>query len=1426
MKSRFTHRGLPCRTGFVSTFLLLFVILSLSTGSVLWAEVGFNQISIARGLPSSTVFAIHQDRFGFMWFGTREGLVRFDGYQVKQPWITDGSAPAILNRMITGIAEDDDGNLYVSVWGYGVYFYNQHLGKVSLLCESKGQAGGWCGRVWTIRLLLDGSLLAGTLGDGLMIYDLSKGSWTKAETIWPILSKARNIRFVDSDSLGNIWLASDELKICSLPKSGEKASLYDFEDRAAGTGRLIVHSMLISGSRLMAATSGGLYACQFPQERWLKKIETIGFDMPDIRSLVCNDGKLWLGTDGKGLIVLDTKTGRSRQYTASGGEGDLSSAVIFKIYQSRDGHIWLGTNKGGVNYVLDAEPRLHLLPSLFPQILRDKMVMALHHDRKGNLWVGTDGAGLYRVGGGKQDEVVRLLTFGKVIKAIFEDSRGNMYLGTYGDGMTVITTDGRWLRFKEKSRSLPARFNEVWAFAEDRDGLIWVGTLNGGIRLFDNRTMQFVGPEFSDQNDPTRNILVLTFHPQRNTILAGTLSGLYELSLSDGKVNQTLLALSNKDIARDVEVKSLFIDERGSVWAGTRSQGLFVLNEKLQPAVHLTKDNGLSSNTVASVRSDARGFIWVSGSSGLNRIDPSDMSVISYGGLDGLKVQEYLSESAELLHGGDLIFGGVYGADRIDPSKVKSKTFDAAVYFTGLFVMNEEVRPSDQEGALLMADIAFQPSIKLRHHQNTVTLEFIALNYAQPGRGNYAYLLEGFDKDWNIIGNQHRITFTNLDPGNYILKVKASNSDGVWSPNEASLKIVVIPPWWQMLFARLGFAALMIGFVAFMFYRRLLLEARRRQELEWLVKLRTQQLEQEKSNIENQNIVLKSTQEELLKRNAEITAQKEEIENIGRQLHEAVQLKLNFFTTISHEIRTPLTLMMSPLHEIMRRGGSMDRWLQSQLQTLHRNLLHLLDLVDQLLDFQRLERHEQKLQAFPQNVGQVLTQIWSDMLPRAEAAGLRLEISIDEGLPDVWIDVPKFTKIIYNLLSNAFKFTPTGGVVTIEAQMSEGTSELQLKQITNTLIVRISDTGIGFPPEDAERIFESFFQSSHSRFKGYGGTGLGLSIARSMARLHHATLTARAVPTGGAVFELILPLGERHLDQEEKLIYFNRDPRQDHAEQCEIPRERAGGKPRPGRMGRDQTILLVEDNPELRNYVSHYLSDYYNVYTASDGEQGWQLVQSLMPDMIISDIIMPILDGIELLKRIKGHAKYAHIPVILLTAKTHIDDKLQGLGFGATDYIGKPFLLEEIHLKVENLFKSTETLRKRYLVGSATTGSLSDFSQSEVAFFEKMNSILEEWFAEKNFGVNELVKAMNMSRSAFHIRLKRLAGLTASEWIKNFRLRKAAEMLQQGDVPVSEVGWRSGFSDSSYFIRQFRQHYGLTPGNYRKKAQEASKNKQ
>lgn len=1397
--------------------VMLFSCICIGISAQPKEQFRFRNIGLNQGLPGSSVFAIHQDNYGFMWFGTREGLVRYDGRDIKSLNYLSDESINLNGKMITSIYEDGEGNLYMGVWEHGLYYYNRPQGRLSKLAI-KSAAGVIASpfNVWTIVGDSLDNLYVGTLGQGLFMLSNDKSALIPYGIAGLTVPTGQSIHALLVTEDRYIWLASSDEGLQRIDLlDGTVITIYP-DDPIKNT--LQVRTLYADNQdNIWVGTHGeGLYHIQQKGNLRLKKYASInsGLATARIRAIQTDEmGRLWIGTDGDGVFVLEPLSGihhHIKFYNEE--EGSLSSNVIFAILRGNDNKMWLGTNKAGVDVWYPETRRIakRIDWEGYP-LMRQNMVMSVLEDKSFNIWMGTDGNGLYRLSPDGQKITVEKRLDGLAIKAIYEHSDGSLFFGTYGNGMWMRSKDGtNWTNFRHQLDNAASLCqDDVWDFAPEVNGRIWVATLNGGLCLFDPVTKSFerIAVQVSGQQLLPENILALACDYQ-GVLWIGTSRGLFTLQQFEGKYNLQKLSSEKYPSLLETEVKSIMIDKGNIVWVGTRGNGLYCVDLQGNIIRQFSVSDGLAANTIASVIEDANHAIWIATAGRLSRLTDGQNQLLHFDKDDGLSVVEYLSESAVLLKSGELIFGGVYGIDWVDPASVRLNQQVPSVFFTKLLVMNEEVVPSVKDG-LLQSDIGFQTTIRLLHNENTFSLEFTALNYDFPDRSSFAYKLEGFDLQWNYIGNQRRVTFTNLDPGNYVLRVIASNADGVWNEEGASLEIVIVPPWWKTGLAKFGFSVLLLSALVFFLLRRANQDRKRRQELERLVASRTHDLEEEKKRVEGRNTDLLNAREELIQQNREILKQQHEIKAISEKLHEADKRKIDFFTGISHEIRTPLTLILSPVNQLIKEYSKKDEGLVKQLKTIQRNQHNLLGLVNQLLDFQKIDNNQMKLQAFPLPISDVIYEVLADFEDKIQTMQLHVEITGTTTSSEVWIDPLQFKKVLNNLISNAVKFTPEGGSISII--LSE-----KFHQEASFLQLEVSDTGLGIDATDLESVFESFFQTKASKRSGNTGTGIGLSIARSIVEMHKGRIFAKKNPEKGVTFVIQLPLGKDHLKPDEMMIQVLVHAQSfiPSAEIIEPEELQQGTRKQASRQRKLPRILVVEDNRDLQLFLQSSFSVEYQVFIASDGLQGLHAALQYQPDLIVSDVIMPEMDGIDMLRQLKADTRTNHIPVILLTAKTLHQQRLEGLMAGADEYLSKPFTFEELNARAANLIKSRMLIREKFRLDKAEITDSLRLISADDQLLQRLYGLLEENYGNEDFGAAQLLKASGISRSGLHTRLKQQTGMSVTEFIRAFRLRKAAVLLQQNHLTVGEIAFKVGFSDVSYFNRCFRRQFGTSPGQY------------
>jgi signal transduction histidine kinase/DNA-binding response OmpR family regulator len=799
---------------------------------------------------------------------------------------------------------------------------------------------------------------------------------------------------------------------------------------------------------------------------------------------------------------------------------------------------------------------------------------------------------------------------------------------------------------------------------------------------------------------------------------------------------------------------SIFNDGRGFTWVGTRD-GLNVYNPQTNTFQVFRKEEGLPDNTILNIVEDNAHDLWISTPNGISRVSCFGdlktgicISCVNYDRLDGLQGKEFNENAALKTRKGELVFGGPNGFNLFNPANLKFKTLAPRVVLTGLQVFNQNIEAGDKlsKQVILQKSIAETEDIRLRYDENIFSIEFAALGYVNTQKFKYAYRLEGFNKNWLYTdGNARKVTYTNLDPGEYTFYVKASNDQGVWNEQPVAVKIIVLAPFWRTPLAYLIYV--LAGLAILYFARRMVIQqTKMRLALE--------------------------------------------------QAHELDLMKTRFFTNVSHEFRTPLSLILTPLERMI--GAAEEPVRRTQYQLIHRNARRLLNLVNQLLDFRRMEVNELKLHATDGDIVQFIEEAAGSFTDIAEKKQIKFSYSATLKSLYARFDHDKLERIIFNLLSNAFKFTGEKGQVTVEVDTT--TSEAG-----TALDIKIKDTGIGIPEDRHDKIFERFFQHEVPGTLVNQGSGIGLAITREFISLMDGLIVVESEEGVGSVFTVILPVTEA--------VPAVAPPAIIETEAMQAEAEPASGiVTTPGK--KEHTVLLVEDNEDFLFYLKENLREYYNIAEAVNGKEGWQKTLSVHPDIIVSDISMPVMSGIELCDKIKQDPRTKHIPVVLLTALTSEEQQLRGLETGAADYMTKPFNFEILVSKIKNLLRQQQSLKQAFtkLVAVKTTDvQVEDPNQR---FVQEALAIVERNISNAGFSVEELSRALLLSRAAVYKRLFVLTGKTPIEFIRQLRLQRAAQLLEKSNMTVAEVAYETGFNNPKYFSKYFKTEYGKLPSAY------------
>jgi signal transduction histidine kinase/DNA-binding response OmpR family regulator len=927
------------------------------------------------------------------------------------------------------------------------------------------------------------------------------------------------------------------------------------------------------------------------------------------------------------------------------------------------------------------------------------------------MWIGTDEALLCLEKGSRK--FIRYPTAVRV-QAIAEDQLGKLWIGGSKGGYIF---QGALVNFDPENKTFTyywydpkdetgLNYHNISSITTSRTGDIWVATPGGGINRLNPVSGKF------------------TYYKPRRPFATGSIT--------------------------DKDIRTIYEDSRGIIWVGTNQGGLNRFDAETEKFVSYTVNQGLPSNHIESMVEDHRGNLWIGTSKGLSRLDPHIMIFQNYSTMDGLPGNIFNQGSKSRLNE-KLFFGTTNGFVVFHPDSIKDNITIPPVYITGLKVLEKKLPLP--EGTL-----------ELPHDENFLSLNFVALDYTAPKKNQYAYQMEGVDKNWVYSGTIRTANYTDLQPGNYTFRVKASNNDGVWNEVGASATINILPPWWRTWWAYSGYGCLFL--MGLLLAKR---ETVRRERLK--AGIRLQQLEADK-------------------------------------LREMDTLKSHFFSNISHEFRTPLALIKGTVEEFSRK----DQPLSDQLlgyKLIHRNSDRLLQLVNQLLDLSRLEAGKLHLQLIPGEVVSFLTILASSFSSLFENKKIKYRYNLPQESLWVLFEADKLEKILSNLLSNACKFTPAGGEVMLEVKAE------QLNSAEALLRISVSDTGVGIPAELVSRVFERFFQADLSATRAYEGAGIGLALTKELVELHSGTISVDSKPGEGTNFLLTLPLQniekpEENLPEE---IVLNREALR--GQQATFSSESAKDSGQELRPKKDQTIVLViEDNADLCHFIKNSLPTEYAVFEAEDGNMGWKRALELVPDLIISDVMMPGLDGISLCHRLKTDDRTSHIAVILLTAKADAESKLAGLETGADEYLTKPFRMKELQLRVHNQVEYRQRLRERFSRSLTLQPQEMSVNSVDERFLQKVMGILEEHLADPSFDLEIFSRELGLSRVHLHRKLKSLTDQAPGDLIRTHRLKRAANLMEQQAGNISEVAFAVGFNSLTYFAKCFRNFYGQSPSEF------------
>lgn len=1361
--------------------LVCFLVASLD-GFAQVKDYPFAKLSDQDGLSNNHINVIFKDQQGFVWFGTNSGASRYDGYSFKIFRHDDSDSTSLLDNLVEGIFPGPEGKLYITTAGGGVNIYDPVTGALiphkAVYLETRNLLP--TGLVSIIHNK-DGHYYFIYADSGLYRYDSGRRAVRIPSAVHA--PGGANLAITDAavDRAGGIWLAYYKGILQRFDPGRQTISLRtEINQRAAEQGNYGYKLYADRNDRLWLFAQdnlSGLWEYDLPSgglRHYTRDSGVVRLSSNNVSDIVQDDnGQLWVATDKGGLDILDVAKSTVRNLHHSDEDRSLAENTVTALYIDDLGTVWVGTLKNGICYYQQNMLRFPLYKRQpgDPESLPYDDVNCFAEDAKGNIWIGTDGGGLiyfdrlankfeqYHHNNGDfnslgSDAIISLLV----------DHRGMLWIGTYQGGLDRY--DGRNFTHYRHSETDPASLadNRVYSLREDGTDHLWVGTLMGGLDRLDETTGKFYHNTLDRPHSIHSNYVPALAEDSVGNLWIGTAFGISVLTRSTG---QYVYYTTENSRLSDNVIFSLTCDYHGNMWVATR-EGLSVMAPGKDTFQSFTTKDGLPANMIMSVLEGKDHLLWVSSSAGLSRITTSHegtalkIKCLNFDEYDGLQGREFNVNAGFRTREGELLFGGPKGFNLFNPESIHLNEHIPPVVLTGLQLYNKDVP--------LPASITADSQLVLSYNENNFTLEFAALSYINARKDRYAYRLEGFDKDWTTTdGRNRRASYTNIDPGEYFFHVKASNSDGVWNDKGITIRILVRPPFWKTTLAYILYALAVLTLL-YLGRRQIIRRARARFALA-------------------------------------------EERREAKRARELDRMKIKFFTNLSHEFRTPLSLILSPVDKLIR--GSEEPAKKQLAMTIERNARRLLHLVNQLLDLRKMEVDELKLNMSGGDIAAFIRSTANSFADLAQERGTTFEYrsGIDQ-LPALF-DKDKLERILFNLLSNAFKFTPPGGTIAVELNVLEKDHQSVLLEL------KIKDTGIGIPLALQEKIFESFFQADSPGHLRSQGTGIGLAITREFVEMHGGTIKVDSEPDKGSSFTVLLPV----------TVLPTGSSTADHTETATAPPAANLPGAAPPAMNAVPTretsiptetaitrfkVLLVEDDDDFRFYLKENLAPLFTVLEAANGQEGWQKTLSAQPDLVVTDVNMPLMDGLELCKKIKTDQRVQNIPVILLTALSAENHQLRALGFGANDYISKPFIVEILISRIRNLlhFRESveETARKRVI--AQPTEIDEEPEPTDEDFVREAVEVLEKNIANPDFSVDDWSRELGLSRTTLYKKILGATGKTPIGFIRHFRMKRAAQLLEKTRHNVAEVAYMVGFNNPKYFARYFKEVYGVLPSVY------------
>lgn len=1417
----------------------------------------FQYLLIEDGLPQNTINAIAKDGYGFMWFGTNNGISRYDGYSFESFKSDESQTNSLPDNMISSIEPGEDNRVWIGS-SNGLSYFDPFSGRIVRYSPQENGAD----KITKVTTIVSDSLQlwVGTSNNGLFVLQKNEsGNYALLKHFAPQNENLMNnqVNILYQSKSNQIIAGTQNGAFVYLPDQNRFVQQYN--------NSLLPQNMIIND--IFESSKGDLYFSTYNGllVYWKKNAVPELFTTNPANSFSIEhntvnkvsetaNGEIIVGSLG-GLQQFDTFSGHFYSYPENGPDHfKLNNQFINTLFCDKAGNVWIGTEKGGINKynVYQNQFDFFAHDPNNPNSINENTINSVLKE-KDYLWIGTAGGGLNRFNLASKKfshytyNASNPATISNdYITSLVRGEDGNLWAGSWGDGINCIQTNGSQCHIQRIDPSNATYTNQVVnafisTLLNDRRGFLLIGT-EGGLSVLDYSKKKFTTLRAPGNDMPLLSEIGCALHDSKDYYWIGTRNGLFRFPASSIRAtkNQELF-IGNLQFFKNQPnintslpgnyINALMEDSKGNIWIGTYGNGLAksTINEQGELiCTNLSQADGLSNNVTYGIQEDNNGYIWISTDYGLSMYKPDENEFRNFYKQDGLLNNQFYWSASYKSNDGELFFGGTEGLNYFKPEAILEYQYIPSPRISKFKLFNTEVNPGNKfhDKVAITRPIYTADTIFLTFRDNNISFDFSAFDYYLPQKTNFAYMMPEIDKEWMTVPSQRRFAnYSNLGGGTYTFMLKASNCDGIWNSQPSKVTLIITPPFWKTQLFRI----IIIVFVLLSTFALIQIQMRRiikqKRILEEKVKVRTRKIEDQKIILENQATELLETNHQLERRQKQIEIQKEELENKNNEilnqrdelilLNEKVkdinQQQLKFFTNISHEFRTPLTLIISPLERLLSKFKH-DNDTGSLLNIINRNAQKLLILINQLLEIRKIETGNQELQVELTDTKSFLIEIFDSFKEMAHKNDINFQYEIAVNHV-AWIDKAKLEDVLYNLLSNAFKFTPNGKNITLKASSvrSDGTY----------LQISIIDNGVGIQPYQFEKLFDRFYQVTESKNQTNQGTGIGLSLVKSLIDIMYGKIDVASQPGYGSTFTIQIPVSKQFFADHE-IDTTGQKYESNLQNKVALLFDQIAIKKAESYKVEDHVIdkiLVVEDNYDMRSFICTTLSQYYKIIEAENGRDGYELAKKEEPSLIISDIMMPEMNGLELCKKIKNNLYTSHIPVILLTAKGHVNDFVNGFEHGSDDYISKPFNIEILLAKVNGLIENRKLLRSKF-------SSLEDVNHAELTisnldqqFFEKVNEVVDKYYTDTAFDVDHFASAMYVSRSQLYKKLKAITNLSANDYINVYRLKKSTELLKKGTLQVNEIAYATGFNDPKYFSRIFKKFYKCSPSEFLKKGE-------